>query len=309
MPVSYVLAVLAGAANAASNVLQRKAGKEEPPELSMRPRLLVELARRPVWLAGFGLVIVSFALMTAALDTGRLAAVQPILILELPLTLVLAAWIFESPMRAREWSAAAAMTCGLAGLIACLAPSGGDSRASGWEWGVATAISLVAVAGCVLGSYTGGAARKPVLLGIGAGIAFGLTGAFMKAMTESFHDGIVGVLTTWQSYALAVCGVGAMYLMQNALHAGRLIAAQPGLTLADPAVAIMWGASVFHEHLRGGVWLAGGVISAGLLAWGVFMLARSPLLEGVAATDEHRARERAKTTDRRVRAHPSSPYG
>jgi drug/metabolite transporter (DMT)-like permease len=302
--------MLSAAANAVSNVLQRKAGKEEPPELSMRPRLLVELARRPVWLGGFGLVIVSFVLMTAALDMGRLAAVQPILILELPMSLLLASRIFSSPLRAREWTAAVAMTAGLAGLIAFLAPSGGGNRASGLEWAVACAVTIAPIVFCVLASYTGGAARKPALLGVAAGISFGLTAAFMKAMTESFHEGVVGVLTTWQSYALVVGGTGAMFLMQNALHAGNLIAAQPGLTLVDPAVAMLWGIFVFGEHVRGGAWLACGVMAGVLLAIGVFILVRSPLLEGLAATDEDRARERVESlAASSSSAHPSPRHG
>jgi hypothetical protein len=81
--------------------------------------------------------------------------------------------------------------------------------------------------------------------------------------------------------------------MQNALHAGRLLAAQPGLTLADPGVAMVWGMLVFKETVRGGAWLAPSVVSGLLLAAGAIALARSPLLEGVAATGEDDGREKA----------------
>jgi drug/metabolite transporter (DMT)-like permease len=289
-----ILAVLAAAANAASNVLQRKANREQPPELSMSPRLLVELARRPVWLAGIVLVVASFLLMAAALDMGRLSAIQPILVLELPMTLLAGSFVFGSPLRSREWLSAGAMTLGLAGLIAFLAPAGGShGRASGAMWLVSSALTLGAVLGCVLLSYTGGPGRRPAMLGVAAGIAFGLTAAYMKGMTASFHDGIAGIVTTWQTYAVAVAGVGAMFLMQNALHAGRLLAAQPGLTLADPGVAMVWGMLVFKETVRGGAWLAPSVVSGLLLAAGAIALARSPLLEGVAATGEDDGREKA----------------
>jgi drug/metabolite transporter (DMT)-like permease len=306
----FLLAVLAAAANAASNVLQRKANREEPPELSMSPRLLADLARRPVWLAGIVLVTVSFLLMAAALDMGRLSAIQPVLVLELPMTLLAGSVVFRSPMHSREWAAAAAMTLGLAGLIAFLAPEGGTNGRAGWVmWLTASALTVLLVLGFILISSTGGPGRRPVMLGIAAGVAFGLTSAYMKGMTASFHAGLLGVVTTWQTYAVGVAGVAAMFLMQNALHAGRLIAAQPGLTLADPAVAMIWGLFVFKETVRGGMWLAPALISGALLAVGVFVLARSPLLDGVAATDEEEAREKSRASSARTKAHPVGQPG
>lgn len=84
--ISYPLAVVSSGVNATSNVLQRTANRREPEELSMTPRLILDLVRQPLWLAGFGSVIASFLLLAAALDLGRLAAVEPIIVLELPLT-------------------------------------------------------------------------------------------------------------------------------------------------------------------------------------------------------------------------------
>jgi drug/metabolite transporter (DMT)-like permease len=77
-----------------------------------------------------------------------------------------------------------------------------------------------------------------------------------------------------------------MFLMQNAVHAGRLIVAQPGITLADPVVAIVWGVVVFRESVQTGPLLAGALCSAALLAGGAVVLARSPLLEDEGADTE-----------------------
>ena len=60
MILSYGVAVLAAAANAASNVLQRKANRKKPPELSLSPKLMVELMQDRVWLAGLVTVMLSF---------------------------------------------------------------------------------------------------------------------------------------------------------------------------------------------------------------------------------------------------------
>jgi drug/metabolite transporter (DMT)-like permease len=274
------LAVLAAAANAASNVLQRKADREEPPELSMSLRLILDVARRPVWLMGFAAVLVSFLLMFAALSLGSLAAVQPVLVLELPLTL-LGAWIvFRDRVGRTEWGATAVMSAGLAGLIFFLSPGLGDKgRAPDLAWVLAGCATVGLAAACVLAALRTRGARKAALLGAGAGVLFGLTSALMKGVTGSFHHGVVGVLTTWQTYALMACGAAAMFLMQNALHAGRLVAAQPGMTLGDPAIAILWGIFVFHERVSHGAFLVLGALSGLVMAAGAVLLTRSPSLD------------------------------
>ncbi len=70
----------------------------------------------------------------------------------------------------------------------------------------------------------------------------------------------------------------SMFLVQPALNAGGLLAAQPGLTLADPVLSILWGALVFRERVRGGGFIVPQVASLALVAVAVIALARSPLL-------------------------------
>ena len=80
---------------------------------------------------------------------------------------------------------------------------------------------------------------------------------------------------------MVATGVLGMFLVQSALNAGRLIAAQPGLTLSDPIVSILWGVLAFHEKVRGGsLNLMFAALSTVLLAAAVVALARSPLLAG-----------------------------
>ena len=111
------------------------------------------------------------------------------------------------------------------------------------------------------------------------GSAFGLTAALMKGMTTHFSDGFGALFTSWQLYAMVATGVLGIFLVQSALNAGRLIAAQPGLTLSDPIVSILWGVLAFHEKVRGGsVSLMFAALSTVLLAAAVVALARSPLL-------------------------------
>jgi hypothetical protein len=76
----------------------------------------------------------------------------------------------------------------------------------------------------------------------------------MKGMTTTFVGGLGHLLTNWQIYGMIAAGVFGMFLVQSAMNAAQLLAAQPGLTLADPVLSILWGVMAFHERIRGG-WL------------------------------------------------------
>jgi drug/metabolite transporter (DMT)-like permease len=116
------------------------------------------------------------------------------------------------------------------------------------------------------------------VLAVAAGSTFGLTAALMKAMTRTFAEGLGALFTAWPVYAMVAAGVLGMFLAQSALNAGQLIAAQPGLTLSDPLISVLWGVLAFHEQVRQGWYIFGEVACAGAIVAGVVMLARSPLL-------------------------------
>jgi drug/metabolite transporter (DMT)-like permease len=292
---SYGVAALAAASNAASNVLQRKANRKKPPELSMSPKLIVELMKDKFWLAGLITVIASFILTAVALSGGQLAAVQPVIVLELPMTLVGAALVFHAELQWREWTAAGAMTAGVVGLVAFLAPSGGNTKVSWYVW----VLGLGGVYAVITALVTVGRARPPAakaaILGLATGLAFGITAVLMKAMTAHFSGGMAGVLMAWQTYLMIGSGLAGMFLMQNALQAGRLVAAQPGITLVDPLTAMLWGTLAFHERARTGLYLVLAAASGALVVAGALVLTRSPLLTGESGADEAGGRDETVT--------------
>lgn len=279
MLLSFFLAILAAFSNAASNVLQRTANRKEPPELSLSPKLILDLLHRKAWLAGLGTVVLSFLLQAGALANGELAIVQPLIVLELPLTLIAASVVFHASLGRREWGATALMTAGLAGLIGALFPQGGSAKVGAITWIVGIGASLVAIAALVLVGRASHDARKAALLGCATGVSFGLTAALMKGTTAVFSSGIVGVLTAWQAYGTVAAGVLGMFLMQSALQAGKLVAAQPGITLLDPFSAIVWGVVGFGEHARSGIFLVLAVLAGAGMAAGALVLSGSDLLQ------------------------------
>jgi drug/metabolite transporter (DMT)-like permease len=276
---TYLFALLAAMANATSSTLQRKANLAEPDSAAFTPGIILDLLRRPVWLGGILAVIAGFLLQALALAHGNLAAVEPILTLELPLTLAFASFLFHRRLHRREWTAAALLTVGVALLLGSLQPHGGGRRVSDGDWAIGTVATLAVVAGLVVWARRRGKGERAALLGIATGTGFGLTAALMSRMSEAFaRGGVVAAAETWQTWAMVLTGLGALYLLQNALQAGSLVAVQPGLTLSDPLVSIIWGVFLLRERVQGGTWIIGDVIGAALIALGTLRLSHSPLL-------------------------------
>lgn len=306
---TYLLAVLAACANATSSVLQRKAGRQVPQGENLSLRLIRSLLHQPVWFGGILAVTVGFLLQATALGNGQLAVVEPILVLELPFTLLLATRVFHTRLHRREWSAVAAISAGLAGLLYSLSPSGGKPQGIRWyAWAIGIGVNLAFVSVMVAWGRRGPAGSGPrsghssalqaAVLAVGAGATFGMTAALMKGMTREYSRGIAALFTSWQLYAMIAAGVGAMFLVQSAMNAGRLVAAQPGLTLTDPIVSVLWGVLVFHEKVRTGWYLAPAALGGLVIAGAVLLLARSPLLAGESGAREEPRKDADRSTAR-----------
>jgi drug/metabolite transporter (DMT)-like permease len=276
----YGLALLAALAHAAAQILQRKESRKEPEEAQESARLIIDLAKDPVWLAGIATKVGGTLLQIGALSFGTLASVQTVVILQLPFTLIGADWLLGSKLRWRDWLYIGVMTAGAAGIIGFLKPQGGHAQhISLLTWGIALAATTVPLVALYAVTRRGESARDAALLGAATGICLALFAALMKGVTLQFQHGILGVVTSWQIYVAVIAAVAGMWLLQNAVHAGKLVAAQPGITLLDPAVAIIWGALVFHEHMRGGIYILLALISGAAIAVSAFALAGSPKVE------------------------------
>jgi len=109
---SVTLAMAAALANARSSVLQRKVAREQAEASSAGLAMMWDLAHKPGWWAGIATIIVGFGLQAGALATGPLALVQPVLVVEVAFTLLLAAAVFHTRVHRRLWAAVVGMTAG-----------------------------------------------------------------------------------------------------------------------------------------------------------------------------------------------------
>ncbi len=278
--ICVVFAVLTAFCNAMASVLQRRAASQAPADGAFRLSLFSYLVRRKVWLAGIVMVVAAALFQAAALDTGPVALVQPIFIIELPLALLIAGIAWRVRMPLRSWGAVAAVTAGLAVALAAANPSGGVDEASPQLW----VLALIATGGfeafLLVSALRAKGEPRAALLGLAAACGYALTAALMKQAMSALNQGAGAFFSSWQLYGTAAAGVGALFLLQNALQAGTLVASQPMLTIGDALISICYGGLLFAEDIRFGWWLLPEVIGLIVIAVGYVELSRSPLASG-----------------------------
>jgi uncharacterized membrane protein len=298
----YVLALCASLANALTSVFQRIGVENAPADSTLRLSLLSYAVRRGIWLLGFALMIFSFIVQAVALHFGRLSQVQPVLTTELVfLAAILAIW-FGFPMGRREWLGSLAVTAGLAGFLYFAHPQYGMVQPALWRWAIVGGASAAAIAGTVALALRGPRWWRAAMFGTSAAISYAFTAACTKVVSDYAAEDWTQLYRHWQTYALAFFGVLAVFLTQNAMHAGPIVASQSTLVLIDPLASILIGVSLFGDNLQtNGAYGPLEALSLLVAFAGAFVLAHSPLISGLRAGGEYseslsaRSRSRSAT--------------
>lgn len=270
-------ALLGAASNATGTVLQRKAALVVPAKDALRPRLLMDMVRQRVWMLGI-LGVAGAALFQAlALLTGPLALAQPVFILELPFALLIALPVLHRSLPRSGWASVGGMVAGLALALGAAAPDGGTDQAPLARWIPACLLCGGAtVAAVAMARHRPFGPARAALLGTGSAVANALTAALLKSAANTFSsDGFAAFMTAWQTYGFALCGIIAVFLLENALQAGSIAASQPALTLGDATVSLVLGVTVYAEHIRTGWWLLPELAAVALVTYGTVHLSRA----------------------------------
>jgi drug/metabolite transporter (DMT)-like permease len=271
---------------AVASVLQHRsavAAKSRP----LRIGFVVELAGRPLWIAGMAADVAGFALQFFALSRGSLVLVQPLLVSGVLFALPLSGALSQRRLTAFEWSGAAAVVAGLSLFLVIAHPGSGGHQVTLLGW-----ILVAVTAGVPVVVLVGVAARQPsgvlraVLLACATGIDYGVAAALIKTTAAQFDQGLVHTLLSWDLYALVLCGVVGLVLGQSAFQAGPLRASLPALTVVDPVVSVLIGALAFGEPLSSaGAAPALEVVGLVVMTLGVTALCRSPIVSGEPGAD------------------------
>lgn len=278
MPVlAAVLALLAAALFAVAAAAQQRAAAAVPDG----PGVLRTLVRRPLWWAGTLADVGGFGAQAAALGLGSLLLVQPLLVTSLLFALPLGArWAGRRPSRPDLlWSGL--LAAALAVFVVVGEPTAGVERAGARAWLPAAAVLGVLLAACLLGAAVRRGTSRAVLLAVATGILYGWGAALTKGVVDLLPAGPVAVLTSPETYGLAVALGAGTLLQQVAFRAGDLGASLPAVLVGEPVVAVAIGIAVLQEHLRAGgaEWVLVAVL-VGVMVAATGALARSAARAG-----------------------------
>jgi hypothetical protein len=249
--VAEALALLAAALYGLGTVLEQR-GALEATAGATDPRFYVQILRRPVWLAGIAVTASGGLVQVVALAHGSLVVVQPILMLSLVFALPFGIWLTDQRVGRREVVGAVVVVAALAVFLTVASPHGGVTSPSTGAWVVG-----IGVVGAVAAAFTvASRGRRPglsaALLGVAAGVCFGVAAALSKQFTTYATDGVGVVLGEWITYALVVSALAGGILQQAALKTGVLPPAMAAINVANLLSSIVIGLTVFQESLAHG---------------------------------------------------------
>jgi drug/metabolite transporter (DMT)-like permease len=252
--VPSALALVAAFLFALAAALQQK-GALNLPEISLRhPESLARLVGQTTWLVGTLALLAGYLFQAAALDRGRLAIIQPLLVTTVVFALPLGYFLTRQHVGRREVTGAAVILCGLALFALFGDPAGGRENAPSDEWAIAIAILALVCAVLLLFGGRGSPVIKAAVYGTVAGILFGLSAALTKPTLEYLHAGIDELLSHWEPYVLAIAGVLGFVLQQVSLGIGRLAPSVATVSVANPVVGILLGIVLLEERLSRPAW-------------------------------------------------------
>jgi drug/metabolite transporter (DMT)-like permease len=274
-------------------VTQQHVASATPEQDRLSHRLLLDLVRRPLWLAGVIAMAGGQVFEALALDRGSLTVVEPLLATSLLFALPMAAfWSHQRP-GASDYGGAVLLIVGLTTFM--LSAGSGPlvhASVSSSDWLITGLAVAGAVALLVLFAKHTSLGEEATLLGAAAGILYGLQDAITQRTLFLSSDGVSAFFSDWKPYALVVVGLAGLWLNQSAFAAAPIQASLPSLTAAEPLAGIAIGVGVFDESFRLSLpYLAFEVCGLAIVVAGVFLVARSPIVTGYEAVKTIREAE------------------
>ncbi|MGH3035939.1 MAG: DMT family transporter [Gaiellaceae bacterium] len=244
-----VLAILASVAFALAATLWQKAALSVGVEPGA-PKAFARLLTNWVWLLGLAAQILGVVLQAAALDRGRVAIIQPLLVTTIIWAMPLGYFLTHQTITSRHIVGAAIIVVGLATFASVGDPAAGVDNAPTSDWIAAFLVIAAICVGLLLFARRGGLSMRAAVFGAVAGTLYGVSATLMKPVVEDLHaEGFEHVLTTWELWVMAVTGIVGFYLQQISLATGRLVTSVATVSVANPVVSVMLGALVLQERL------------------------------------------------------------
>jgi fumarate reductase subunit D len=273
---TILFALLTSLTNALAVTLQHIASTSDI-EKSSGWKFVWYLLRHPLWLLGWVALCGSLIFQALALHFGPLSLVQPILVTELILALVLRQlWLGQS-IRGVTWSAAVVTGAGLVIFLVTTSPHGGSFLPKSSAWTVPSVVCVAVVALLVALAQRGSPARRAALFASATAVMWALEATFIKATTDTISAlGYGGMFTRWPVYALIIGGIIGLLCEQAALHVGPLSVSQTFIVIVDPLVSVALGIWLYRERLHhDALHLSVGVVAFAVMCAGIVALTRT----------------------------------
>jgi hypothetical protein len=227
------------------------------------------------------------------------------------LVVILGIW-FQYSLSWKEWMGSFAAALGLTGFLIFADPGRGNGRPSTANWVEVGVACAVAVAVSTFLARRGPRWWRAACFGTAGAVAYAFAAACTKEVSGFAARDWASIFWHWQTYGLAASGALAVFLAQNAYHAGPIAASQSTLVLVDPFASILIGIALFDDDLRtSGAWGPLEALSLLVLFAGSVLLSNSPLITGIRSSEAADAdrlgpRFRRRFGQTRTRTSPAS---
>jgi drug/metabolite transporter (DMT)-like permease len=204
-----------------------------------------------VWLVGLGAQLVGVVLQAAALDRGRVAIIQPLLVTTVIWALPLGYFLTNQVITRRHILGAAVVVAGLAVFASFGDPAGGLDNAPGSAW-LSAFVVLGTICVCLLLFGTAEAISP---------LRRRSTARSRGSFTESRNLHEAGRRSScirtawpassagWELWVMAIGGLGGFYIQQISLATGKLVTSVATVSVTNPVVSVMLGVLVLEERL------------------------------------------------------------
>jgi drug/metabolite transporter (DMT)-like permease len=228
-------------------------GAVAAPDVDMRHpvRSAIDLFRSKWWSIGWGVAAVAFALHVAALSLAPISIAQAVLAGGLVFLAVLAERFFGFELGRRQWLGIGLVAVSLV-LLTLTGGGGGGGANAGYSLAgmiifeaIAVALGLLLVFSHLIERIR---AQPGVLLGIAAGLGFGISDVAIKALSGDLEVGPTGLLSPW-SVIIVTAAVFSFYASARSLQIGDGVAVIAVTSVAANLSTILAGLAVFGDRL------------------------------------------------------------
>lgn len=238
--------------------------RPKPGSLSLRQ--IADLLRRPRWLTGTSFLVLAILFQLSALALAPLIVVQPIGAIALIMTSLLNAKIYRLRLNLSTFLAIALTTLGVGGFVAVAASSAVAVEMSNEKLlqVVGILFLLLLMFGALFWRSMGRVGALQYIFG--AGVLYGFVASLAKVVIQRILQQDYDFLTLLALISLAGATVLGGWFVQNAYASGPPDLVIAGLTVIDPAVAVMIGIAILGEAEAASLGQMFGYAVAGIVA-------------------------------------------